>query len=153
MKRICLYLFLLFPLAGLSQNFIGQTKDQVKKELQKQVVKNDSITITLTDNDTVLIYSIKDKKVLPVEFIYQFDAHGKCRSEKVVAGCAPCFNKYLQAVLARKRYEWKKINENQYISKYSARMMIELPAENKDFSYKIIRTGWTKELYKLLTEN
>lgn len=102
--------------------------------MQQQIIKSDSLTITLTDNDSVLLNSAKPGKFFPVDFIYSFNRSGKCQSEKVIAGCDSFFNKYLQAVLGQKKYEWKKINENQYLSKYITRMMIELPAETNNFS-------------------
>ena len=150
MNRIIIALLLLCPVACFSQGYIGKTRQQVKKELQREIAANDTLHILLTDNDSVLIYSYEDSKVRPVQFIYGFDRAGKCRSEKVMAGCDSCFNKYLLGVLDKKKYEWKKINENQYISKYSARMMIELSSENKDFSYIILSTDWNKDMYKLL---
>ncbi len=152
MPRIILFLLLL-PLTGFSQNFIGKSKARVKKFLQREIVKNDSLTITLTDNDSVLLYSIKAGKTLPADFIYTFNRSGKCQSEKVIASCDSCFNKFLKKTLDQKLYEWKKINENQYVSKYAARRMIELLPANKDLSYTILRTDWNKELYRMLTGN
>ncbi len=153
MKKIYLVLLLLLPVIGFSQHFLGKSKFHVKKELQQQIKKNDSIFISLTDNDSSLVFSIKDKKVLPTDFIYSFNKAGKCQSEKIIAGCEACYQKYLKAVLTEKKYEWKKINENQYVSKYAARMMIELPTDNKDYHYTILKTEWTKELYDMLTGN
>ncbi|MBL0068476.1 MAG: hypothetical protein KA428_09015 [Chitinophagaceae bacterium] len=153
MKKASLVLLLLFPVIGFSQHFIGKSKPQVMKELQKQIVKNDSLTITLTDTDSGLVYSIKAQKVLPADFVYSFDNTGKCQSEKVIAGCDSCYKKFLQKVLAEKKYDWKKINENQYISKYESRMMIELPTDNKNYQYTILKTEWTKELYDILNGN
>lgn len=151
MKRIILILFLL-PVTCFSQNFIGKSKTQVKKNLQRQIIKNDSLTITLTDNDSAIIYSVKAGKVYPADFMYGFDNYGKCRLEKTSLTCDSCYKIFLQAVLAQKKYGWKKINENQYISKYSSRMMIELPAESKELFYTILKTTWTKKLYSLLTD-
>jgi hypothetical protein len=153
MKRLIITLVIFFPFTGFSQNFIGKSKEKVKKELQLQLKKNDSLAITLTDRDSVLVYSIKDDKVLAADFIYGFDKSGKCQSEKVIAGCQACFNKYLQATLATKKYGWKKINENQYVSKFSDRRMIELPDEKKNFTFSILRTDWSKEMYELLSGN
>ncbi len=152
MTRIILFLLLL-PAAGFSQNFIGKSKAQVKKYLQKQISKNDSLDITLIDEDSVLRYSIKAGTTLPADFIYGFTKSGKCQSEKIIAWCDSCFNKFLKNVLDQKRYQWKKINENQYVSKYTARRMIELPPENKYFSYTILKTGWNNNMYKLLIRN
>lgn len=152
MIRIILF-FLLLPVTGISQNFIGKSKAQVKKFLQKKILKNDSLDITLTDEDLFLRFSIKAGKTLPSNFIYGFNKSGKCQSEKIIALCDSCFNKFLTNILSEKKYQWKKINENQYVSKYSARMMIELPPENKDFAYTILKTDWNKNMYKLLTGN
>ena len=151
MKKKFLLVLLLFPVIGFSQNFIGKSKTQVNKELQRQIVKNDSLEITLSDKGSTLLLSVKAGKVSPADFIYGFDKSGKCQSEKIIAGCDSCYNKFLQAALAIKKYGWKKINENQYVSKYTSRMMIELPAENKELTYTILRTEWTKEAYNMLT--
>jgi hypothetical protein len=153
MNRMIILSLLLFPLTGFSQNFIGKTKTAVKKELLHQIEKYDSLTSSLTDKDSVLVYSLKENNVLSADFIYGFDRSGKCQSEKVMPGCDTCLKKYLQAVLADKKYEWKKINENQYVSKYAAKMMLELHGENKDAAYTILRTEWSKEMYDLLTGN
>jgi len=153
MNRLTFLLLLLLPATVFSQNFIGRSKAQVKKFLQKQILKNDSLDITLTEDDPFLRYSIKAGKTLPADFVYGFNKSGKCQSEKIIALCDSCFNKFLTNILSEKRYQWKKINENQYVSKYGARMMIELPPENKDFSYTILKTDWNKEMYKLLTGN
>jgi len=150
MYRILLFVLML-PASVCSQHFIGKNKTWVKKSLQKQINKTQSVTITLTDNDSVLLYSIKAGKVLPADFIYGFSPSGKCRSEKVIASCDSCYNKFLDHVLAKKTFAWKKINENQYVSKYGARRMIVLPQEKKDFSYTIIRTNWNQKSYALLT--
>ena len=153
MKKAILFLLPLLPFIGISQNFIGKSKAEVKKELQKQIQKNNDLTITLADKGTALTYSIKDAKSLPADFIYGFDKSGKSQSEKVIAYCDSCYTKYLKAALAEKKYEWKKINENQYISNYASRMMIELPAESNELVYTILRTEWTKVLYKTLLGN
>lgn len=152
MKRIILILSLL-PVTCFSQNFIGKSKTQVKKNLQRQIVKNDSLTITLTDNDSLIIYAVKGGKVFPADFMYGFNKSGKCRSEKISLTCDSCYKIFLRDVLAQKKYGWKKINENQYISKFAARMMIELPAESKELYYTILKTTWTKKLYSLLNSN
>lgn len=153
MWRIGLLLFLLLPTFGSSQNFIGKKKAQVLKELQAYAKKNDSLTATITDKDSIITCSITADKTQPADFIYGFDKNGRCQSEKVTASCDSCYTKYLQKVLGEKKYEWKKVNENQYISKYAVRLMIELPAESKELTYTILRTNWNKKVYKMLKGN
>jgi hypothetical protein len=151
MHRIITFCFMLLSFPCFSQNYINKTKAQVKKELKEYISKNDSLNAIISEADSATMLSIKGPKTLPADFIYRFDKAGKCKSEKVIAGCDSCFTKYFQALLNLKKYDWKKINENQYVSNFAARMLIELPADNKDFSYIILRTDWTKEMYNLLT--
>lgn len=153
MTRIILLLLLTFPVSGFSQHFIGKTHAQVKKDLGKKIAKNDTLTIVMNDNDSTIVYSYQDKEAQPVDFIYGFNKAGKCWFEKVTAGCDSCFRKYLSALLAQKKYEWKKINENQYISRYADQLMIELPGNDKDYSFTILHTEWNREVYDMLKGN
>ncbi len=153
MTRIFALCFVLLSFSGFSQNYINKTKAQVRKELNEYVSMNDSLNAAISETATAITLSIKGPKTLPADFIYRFDKTGKCKSEKVMGGCDSCFNKYFQAALDRKKYEWRKINENQYISGFVARMMIELPVDSKDFSFTILRTDWSKQMYDLLKGN
>jgi hypothetical protein len=153
MRRIITFCLLLFSFSCFSQNYINKTKAQVKKELNEYISKNDSLNATVSETDVAIVLVIKGPKTLPADFIYRFDKSGKCISEKVIAGCDSCFTKYFQAVLDRKKYEWKKINENQYISGFAAKMMIELPPDSKNYSFVILRTDWSKQMYDLLRGN
>ncbi len=153
MRRFIILSLLLFPFSAFSQNFINKPRQQVKKELTEYITNNDSLNAELTETDTAIILSIKDAKTLPANFIYRFDKTGKCKSERVMTSCDSCLNKYLSAALTRKKYEWRKINGNQYISNFASRMLIELPAESNDFSYTILRTDWSKQMYDLLKDN
>lgn len=153
MIRLLLFIALLNSLPAFSQHFIGKSKTHVKKELGKKRDKNNTLTIILADNDSVLVYSYKDASLQPVDFIYGFDARGNCNMEKVKAGCDSCFRKYLQQVLQQKKFGWRKVNENQYVSNFPDRLLLEIPPENKDFSYTILRTEWTREVYNMLLAN
>jgi hypothetical protein len=153
MNHIITFGFLLLSFSAFSQNFINKTKKQVKKELTEYITRNDSLNATLNETDTAITLTIKGTKTLAADFIYRFDKTGKCKSEKVMSSCDSCLNKYLAAALARKNYEWRKINGNQYISNFASRMLIELPGDTNNFSYIILRTDWSKQMYDLLTGN
>jgi hypothetical protein len=59
----------------------------------------------------------------------------------------------LNKVLEKKGYQWKKINENQYISSFSDQLLIELPVEKKEFYFTIYRAQWSREVYDILIKN
>ena len=152
MTQINILCFVLISFSGFSQNYINKSRAQVKKELNEYTIRNDSLNASITETDTAIVLSVKGKETLVADFIYRFDKAGKCMSEKVITDCDSCFTKYFQAVLNRKKYEWRKINENQYISSFAAKMLIELPADSKDFYFTILRTDWSKQMYNLLTD-
>jgi hypothetical protein len=145
MKKIVTLCFLFFSLTAFSQNCINQSREEVKKQLQNETNKP-----SFTETDTTLIVNGKETGTI---FTYRFDKSGKCSSEKITANSDASFKQHLQAVLDQKKYEWKKINGNQYISGFAARMLLEISAENKDFTFTIIRTDWSKEMYDILTAN
>lgn len=153
MKYRYLVIFLcMLPLAGFSQHFIGKKKADVMKSLRAEKSKQDSLDIVITEDASNIYYSVKPGKTLAADFIYNFGPDGKCRMEKVKASCDSCFRKYLQKALDNKKFEWKKINENQYISRYASRMMIELPPEANNYSFVILHAEWNRKLYKLLLQ-
>jgi hypothetical protein len=149
-KFILLYL-LLFPGFVKGQQYFGKTQSQVKKELQQYIKKNKSLGATLEQTDSTIHMSVPGPASQPADFFYSFDKTGKCVSQKTVTYCDSCFRKFLQALLQQEKYKWKKINENQYISSYSESLLIELPAEEKQYWFLLMKVSWTKELYKLLT--
>ena len=138
------------PFAGISQTYINKSRSAVKKELARYSLANNNLKTSLTETDSSIIYLVRDPRTLKADFIYGFDRSGKCNSEKTITYCDSCKEKYLRTALNRKKYEWVKLNENQYVSKFSEKMMIELPMEDNDHSFIILRMDWTKILYDML---
>ena len=133
-----------------SQGFINKDKSYVRKWLNKEIVKYDSLDIVLIETDSTIVYDVPEGKTLPLTITYYFK-NGRCNAEKVKASCDSCFQQFLSARLNKKKYDWKKINGHQYVSGYKHRLLLEIPPENKDHSFMIIRSSWNREAYKLLT--
>jgi hypothetical protein len=147
-----LFLILLFPFTCFSQGFINKSKTQVRKILERQIKLNDTLNIDLIESDSTIVYSIRDPKLQPMEFIYHFDNKKKCNTETIVAYCDSCYTKFLNNVLAKEKYGWIRLNGNQYASKYSERLLLELLTKDSGFSFRLVRTNWTKTLYRMLLE-
>ncbi len=150
MIRIITFFLLLLSIPGISQTYINKSKSTVKKELAKFSVANNNLKTILTETDSFIVFLIRDPRTRNADFIYGFDQSGKCSSEKTMAGCDSCQANFLRNVLNQKKYEWVKINENQYVSKFSEKLMIELPENDKDYSFIILRMDWSKILYDML---
>lgn len=152
MNRIILLFFILLPFSGLAQKYINKKKADVKKELSQYIKDNKNINAALNETDTSLVLNIPGTTTQQATFVYFFDKQGKCRLQKTIANCDSCINKYLQEALGQDKYKWRKINENQYISSFEDKLMIETPADGKEFSFMILRTDWSKILYDMITE-
>ncbi|MBK8952194.1 MAG: hypothetical protein IPM85_07835 [Chitinophagaceae bacterium] len=89
----------------------------------------------------------------PATFEYFFASDKKCITEKVTANCDSCYKRYLKELLGKKKYGWKQLNENQYISAYKWQLMIELPIkEEKQLFYMLMKVKWNKQTYAMLLE-
>lgn len=147
MKKSVLPFLLLLPSILFAQVHINKTKKQV---IESNKEGKNSIN---SETDTTLHLKTGGPGCNPVSIIYHFDKEGKCDNELFITGSDNCFTKYLDKVLAVKKYNWKKINENQYISDFASRMVIEIPPENKEWAFTVLRVAWTKQLYDMLTGN
>lgn len=106
----------------------------------------------VSETDSTLTFIISNRTD-SVTYSLGFDENKKCFSERIITGCDACFTKQLNSVLKSKEYNWEKINENQYVSDFASYLMIEIPPENTEYSFTILRMTWSRELYDLLMEN
>ncbi|MGB3005201.1 MAG: hypothetical protein WBC06_01745 [Chitinophagaceae bacterium] len=143
-------LILLLPITSLSQDAIKKNKDVVLHHLKKQYESDNGKTVTYNVSDTSLKMTLNNPEQKQVIFSYLFNSSGKCKEEKVTTDCDSCINSYLNKILSQKKYKWRKINENQYISSFSKALMIELPADGNEYTFSLLQTTLSKKLYKLL---
>ena len=143
-------LIFLFPVISQAQGYINKSKKTVKKGLLEYIEKNQRVELVLSETDSTLSITIAGTTSLAAEFNYRFDEKGKCSSEKTIANCDSCFQHYLKDALNKNQYGWIKINENQYVSDYKFRLLLELPGKENVYSFMILRTNWSREMYKMI---
>ena len=153
MIRTLALVLLLLPMSLPAQSLVSKSRTELKKELDKFVEANSGKSPKLTESEKSLTLSIMSPGTKQVSHVFSFDPAGICSAEKIIAACDSCLKEELNRVLEEKNYEWKKINENQYISKFADQLLIELPVDNKDFYFTIFRAQWTKEVYDILLKN
>lgn len=151
MQKTVLLLLLILPALAYSQININKTKGEIKKEIAKFKKSTPALTLTVSETDSTLTIIKTDADKNREEALVEFDKAGKCRSELRTFNCDHCYKQELEALLGMSKYQWKKLNENQYISKFEENLMIELPTEDKTNTFNIIRTNWSKLLYDMLT--
>ena len=153
MTRSLLFLLILVPVFSQAQKNIGKTKAVLKKELLAWRSANASLLPKITETTSTTTVRYNDPGLKSIESVYIFDRKNICISERTLASSDSIRRVCLDKVLALPEYEWKKINGNQYISRFSDQLMIELPGDPKNFSFTIYRAAWTKELYDMLSNN
>lgn len=152
--RLIFFILFFLPLSLFSQQYIDKSRDYVKKELGKYVAANKAIKPVLEEKGSSIVLTINNPAAQTAVFTYQFDeVTGLCNYQKTISPCDSCYKKYLQKLLELKRYEWKKINESQYVSRFSDYLLIELQTEGDEQSFTLLKTQWTKELYEMMQKN
>lgn len=150
MQKTILLLLLIFPILAYSQININKTKAEVKKEIAQFKKSNTSYTVSTSETDSTFTIIKTDADKNQEKILLEFDRDGRCQSQLHTFNCDQCYKQQLEELLGIELYKWEKLNENQYISKFEARLMIELPTENKKNTINIIRTDWSKVIYDML---
>lgn len=147
-----LFLFLLAPAAVFSQNLIGQSKTQIRQAIENGWGTETSEPVKIADKDSLITFTFGSDSTV-FELICGFDRSGKCSMEKISSAFEPCYEEQLKNVLGQELIGWKKINENQYISKFSEKKLLEIQLQNNNFAFAILRTDWNEEIYKMILGN
>lgn len=153
MKKSFLIVTLLFPILCCSQIWVNMNKQSIKMEFDLIKKDNTAINLNISETDSTLLIEKTTSLTSRIDYSFQFDKNGLCKSVKTIYDCTPCYTKGLAVLLKIEKYNWKKINENQYVSNFEENLMIELPTDNDTNSIHLIRMEWTKVLYDLLTNN
>lgn len=150
MIRTILLILVFLPVQVFSQKYFDKDKEHVRKDLQHYLVQNKPLNPVLTVTDSTLVLTI-DEPDGPTRFIYSFDREsGKCNAQRTEANCEACYKKYRDNLLEQKVHKWIQLNENQYVSRYEDRLLVELSAEYSDYSFTVFKTHWTRDFYELL---
>lgn len=135
------------------QRFIDKSYDKVLSSLKRYNPGNDSTPIRFFNTAKTIRMEVGGSGSQPATFEYFFNSNNKCISEKATASCDSCYKKYLNDLLSKRKYRWIRLNENQYISAYKWKLMIELPVkEEKQLFYNLMKVTWNKETYAMLLE-
>ncbi len=149
MKKIILAVVTLFLLGvAQAQGFINLNKIEAKTDLAKFIAKEKLQTVT-TETDSTLTFLIRDSAKQNLDMVLHFDALGKCYKETRRLSCDSCYQKIVNNTLSNKSYQWKKVGDKTYVSKYSKGLVLTMLAEGS-FSFVIQRSGLTRKEFKRL---
>ncbi len=140
--------FLLLGYSLQAQVLIGRSP----RSLPGKFKKYDPVLVSTSDS--ALKYDLKyssaeNQGTITITFYLTED--GKIHTQKISSDCRKCFRAYLNNLLEERKYKWKQINGNQYVSKFSKKLLLETDPEFNP-TFFIVSTSWTRESYKLLFE-
>ncbi len=148
MYRSIFFLSAILIVGSCTPMVFNSPKPTVRKNL-KQYGKKLNLKTILEETDSTLILKVRDVKLQPIDFIYQYDKLNRWYSTTVEATCDSCFKKQITWDLNTKKMEWTKVNSTQYVSKSSQKLILETNPE-KPFSYTIRRSNLNRIQYKKL---
>ena len=140
---------LALPLLVSAQIQIGKTGTEIKSYWKKQQKTGARYSIEAGPNLSILVTESRDKGA--VHHTYEADSLGRCAVQRVESDNQEYTGNFLSQLLAIPRYQWKKLNENQYISRYEDFLLIELPADGSMKYVKLLHMEWNRTLYDLLS--
>ena len=154
MMRYLLLLSFLIPITVCSQNKLGKSRQELTDELLQFVKNGQSSKAEFDKKKDRLVMTSRDSSGQNFRYEYGFDDKtGACIIEMTISSCETCVRNLLNGLLAVPSYQWKKLNESQYVSRFEDYLLIEWQQTGNEFSFTLIKTAWTRELYNLMKEN
>jgi len=154
MMRSLFLLFLLIPMALCAQKNLGKSRQVLMDHLQQFIKNSPSSKLEFDKQNERLVMSTRDSSGQSIRYEYGFDdKSGACFTEMTVSTCETCVRNELNWLLSVTSYQWKKINESQYVSRFEDYLLIEWQQTGTEFSFTLIKTAWTRELYNMMKEN
>lgn len=147
MKKIILTVVTLFFVGICSaQGFVNLNKAESRSYLAKFSDKEKLQTIS-GETDSTLTFLIRDSAKQNFDLVLHFDTQGKCDKETRTLSCDSCYQKMVAATLSNKKYQWRKVNERTYVSKYSKGLVLTMLAGGS-FSFVIQRSELGRKEFK-----
>lgn len=124
-------------------------KEEAIKFAKKRDLNNDG-SIVIQEDKNILKVLTRKSNYQNVDEIYQFDEDGKQLKYSLIASCDSCYQKYFSKIFNNGGYQWKKINDSTYISKYRIKRLLNV--HQATFSYDIVLHYLSKKEYENLVQ-
>ena len=148
MSRFLLALFSIVILASCSASHFYDKEEAIKFAKKRDLNKDGSIIIQ--EDKNILKVLTRDGNYQNVDEIYQFDEDGKQLRYSLIASCDSCYQKYFSKTFNNSAYQWRKINDSTYISKYKIKRVLNV--HKSTFSYDIVLHYLSKEEHENLVQ-
>lgn len=149
----CLVVFLLMYYPASAQGFLSMKRSNVKKQLTRFYSKQ-QVPYRFSETDTSITVIVTDTSGKHTAgFSYFFKSNNRCYKETGDGVCEHCFQKIISDAKMVKRYRWRMISEQFYLSKPLWNRVLLRADPERPFSYSIIKDYFNrtdhKKLYKI----
>jgi alanyl-tRNA synthetase len=139
--------------AAFSQGFISLKRNTVKKQLIRFYNKQ-PVTFSISETDSSITAIVTDTAEKNTSrFSYYFKQNSRCYKETGDGDCGHCFQKIISDAKMVKRYKWKKISNDFFLSKPIWNLALMRSNPDLPFSYMIVKNYLKRtdhqRLYKL----
>ena len=144
--KILLVLFAVFfsVHASAQAKLLGRSRSEIENKVRNDPYPGNQIT------DSTISYFLPGEDQSFIRVTCHFSEAGKCNMVVVHSSHTRAYRQYLATVLAERKYRWRKINGNQYVSKFSKRMLLETDPDFSINRFRILPTSWTRKTYRML---
>ena len=148
MKTFLLLLSVIVWHSPVAQDYIGDSKKVLKRKMERYMKSNQYKQYQVAETDTSIVYHLREEKVQHVDFCYQIDPKGVCFATITSSPCFECVDKNLKSVLEQKRYGWKQLSNNTWISDYKHCLQLTLARDAAgSTTLEIRKMLWSKRLH------
>lgn len=150
LKLLIAFVTLLFCTACTAQSFIGDSREKVRKKLEKHLLQT-GVKSSLQETDSSLILAVNEPAFKAVDFVFLFDAENNCVAE-ISSGCDTCLAKYMQTALDKKAFGWRQHGPNRFLSNDRYRVSMELAEGDKGSLLTIRKIPLNRREYQKVLE-
>ncbi|MBW4888163.1 hypothetical protein KXQ82_00485 [Mucilaginibacter sp. HMF5004] len=144
MKKLLLLLLFTYACQSVfAQSAIYDTMEKVESHM-KYLVKKYNPEIFKTD--TSLAYSFSDSTLDTYLMFFKFDKNKKCDLRKWVYRADIGLKKSFKEILGYKNYDWRPINSNKFLSKFSEHLL--LVRDDESLTLTITPISYTETEYQ-----
>ncbi|MDF2192868.1 hypothetical protein [Paraflavitalea sp. CAU 1676] len=150
MYKLLLVVLCLVVAAQASAQYIGKTRTATLRALRSSVKFHKYKGDPIEQGEHTVAMHIDDSSWYRTSFYYDFNKKGKCFRERVTTYCDTCFRKYRGDRLDKKRFDWIKVTDSLYVSKFSKQRMLETHQNGEERTIELTKIEWNQSEYDQL---
>ena len=147
-KQFLLLLLLLSTGAAFSQSMLGHSRSVVRTNLKRYIRQHNFTNTKIEEQADTMTMKVNEEVVKKVTFRYIFNDKRWCREELKTTDCEECQSTLLKEILENKKFEWTKINDSTYVSKFSKKRLLTTSHTGNTWLIDIRKIKWSHQEYE-----